>query len=184
MTSAIQPHNYDLPNNLSKLAQHPDFLKLQKAHGGDKVAALGEELKRVVDAEHKAQLATFEQHVGEVTLARLKDRLDKQSKTEEARAAIDAARKHDIATDWAVQPSNYNLPDHMERIRTGSQQLRAIANSHGFLIAHEELRRQLEAELRGTLKDNNAAALAAFEKHVGERALADLAKKLEASKAA
>lgn len=183
MTSAIQPHNYDLPNNLSKLAQHPDFLKLHKAHGGDKVAELGQALKAVVDAEHKAQLVAFEQHISEHALARLKDRLDKQSKTEEARAAIDAARKHDISTDWAVQPSNYEFADHLERIRTGSQVFRSVAQGHGYLIEMDSIRNLLHSELKQTVADNNAAALAAFERHVGERALADLAKKLEAKAA-
>jgi hypothetical protein len=180
---SCQPHNWDLANALSTLAKHPDFLKLQKAHGGDKVAQLGEVLKAVVAAEHKAELAVFEQHISEHTLARLKDRLDKQSKSAEAIAAIDAARKHDISIDWAIMPSNYDFPNHLEKLRQGSQQLRAIANSHGYLIAHEELRRLLEAELKQTVADNNAAALAAFERHVGERALADLAKKLEAKAA-
>jgi hypothetical protein len=176
------PFNFDLSNALAKLLKHPDVLALQKKHG-DLSAQLNAEAVRVVAAERAREVAAFESHIADHVIARLRDRLDAQSKTAAATAAIDFQRKHDLSADYKPQPGNYSLPSHLETIRRGAA-FRSVAHAHGYLVEHDAIRTMLEGELKATVADNAAAHLAAFEKAVGDRALADLAAKLEAKRVA
>jgi hypothetical protein len=183
MTSAFRiayPVHYDIPTAIGQVAASDEFKALARARG-DITAQLAEELTRVAKAEHDAELAAFHRHIAEVTLARLKDRLDKQSKSEEARRAIDAARKHDLSTGYMPMPADYKLVDHMESIRT-SPEFRSVAQGHGYLPEMDSVRALLHNELKQTLADNQAAHLAAFTKHVGDRAFGDLKLKLATTK--
>jgi hypothetical protein len=174
------PHNFDVPTAVGQVAATDEFKALAKIHG-DITGALAEELKRVAQGEHTKELAAFHRHISEVTLARLTDRLDKQSKGEAARAAIDAARKHDLSTGYMPTAVGYSFADHLEAIRT-SPDFRAVAHSHGYLVEHDAVRKLLEAELKATVADNAAAHLAAFTKHVGSRAFDDLKLKFATTK--
>jgi len=179
-----RPLNFDQANLMSKLLSSDQFKALQAKHGGDVGAQLDAELARIVKTQQAQELSQYEHVVAEQALARLRDRLDRQSKAADAVRAIDVMRAHNVRDNFVVQPANYKLADHLERIRTGSQQFRSVAHSHGYLVEHDAVRLMLETELKATVADHAAAHVAAFEKVAGEQALKDLAAKLEAKKAA
>jgi hypothetical protein len=171
------PLHYEISNSVGKLMQTEEYKNLSRKHG-DLSGQLADELKRIVNADHARDLATYEATVSEQALDRLRDKLSRQSKAADAVRAVDVLRQLDIRDNFAIQPKAYSFPDHLQKI-VESPSFAKVAHSGGYLPQHDAVRNMLTSELKAVVAAHADAHLASYEKKAGERALNDLATKLD-----
>jgi hypothetical protein len=78
-------------------------------------------------------------------------------------------------------PAHYDLPHHVAKLAT-TEHFKTVARDHGS--TPEKLIVELAEQIKVVHRAELAQSLAEYERHVGDRALANLADKLRAEKAA